>query len=46
MKWKDLERSKEPWDWKRILDRLTITPEKLNVHLQNEIDKQKQKEKG
>jgi len=41
-KWKDVIRSDKPFDWKKALDRVVMTPERLNAHLEKLLkDKEK-----
>jgi len=54
MKWSEVTRSETPINWRELLERVTLTPEKLNAHLQQLIvqrrmemtDEQKKTEDG
>lgn len=39
--WNDVTRSTKPINWRDVLARVVLTPERLNAHLANEIEKAK-----
>lgn len=42
--WNDIKRSETPWNWRKLLDELTITPKKLNAFINKEIENKNKKD--